>query len=95
MLQIPYKSPIIPQAWGGEMQEIELKKLCSLNWGWNTGEKIVTSLVSVHLKLWVIIVIVIVNIRIKACACTSKNLSYINIIHNQIDNCYSVCPAAF
>ena len=46
------------------------------------------------------IVIVIVNIRIKACACTSKNYiyncnSYINIIHNQIDNCYSVCPAAF
>ena len=53
MLQIPYKSPIIPQAWGGEMQEIELKKLCSLKWGWNTGEKILTSLVSVHLKLLV------------------------------------------
>ena len=32
--------------------------------------------------------------------CISKNYiyncnSYINIIHNQIDNCYSVCPAAF
>ena len=32
MLQIPYKSPIIPLVWGGEMQEIELEKLCS-NWG--------------------------------------------------------------
>ena len=54
MLQIPYKALIIPLVWGEEIQEIESKtELRSRIEVWNTGEKIVTSIVSVHLKLWV------------------------------------------